>query len=154
MRGKIFCSLVVVIALISFVACGGKGGNTSSNKSYTFSVDTGDKVKLKLDTSDKYDITSNIPFEISCDGEVMSQGSFIKAEYYEDYVKVAKSDKKAQLIDSGEKNNNKYVFWSYNNEEFNYAILVGDSNTGILLGNIISKESAEKTFERLTISLE
>lgn len=41
-----------------------------------------------------------------------------------------------------------------NNSEYNYAILVGDSNTGVLIGNIVSEESAKEVFKRLEITLE
>ena len=43
--------------------------------------------------------------------------------------------------------------WNYNNSEYNYAILIKNSQTGVLLGNTVSEESAKEVFNRLQISL-
>ena len=143
---KISMLLSGMFLLLSLAGC-------NSSKAYTYSVETGDTVKVSLDTSDKYDITSDLPFAISCDGKALSQGSFITSEDYSLYVDVVDEDSNATLIDSGSKNGNKYIFWSYNETEYNYAILIGDSNTGVILGNDVSEESAKECFGRLTISV-
>ena len=142
----IFCVLLLSILLI--------GCNSKATKSYTFTVDNGDEIKIAIDTSDKYDISSEIPFAISCDGEILSQGSFIKGEAYEQYVSVVESDDKAELLDSGTKDGHTYIFWCYNGSEYNYAILIDDSRTGIILGNLISEESARECFNRIDIIVE
>lgn len=135
-----------MILLLSLTGC-----NTS--KAYTYNVETGDSVKISLDTSDQYDITSNLPFVISHDEETLSQGVFMTAENYGQYVEVVNADETATLLDSGSKDGNQYIFWSYNGAEYNYAILIGDSNTGVLLGNNVSEESARECFERLKINV-
>ncbi len=135
-----------MILLLSLAGC-----NTS--KAYTYNVETGDSVKISLDTSDQYDITSNLPFVISHDEETLSQGVFMTAENYSQYAEVVNADETATLLDFGSKDGNQYIFWSYNGAEYNYAILIGDSNTGVLLGNNVSEESARECFERLKISV-
>lgn len=135
-----------MVLLLSLAGC-------NSSKAFTYSVETGDSVKVSLDTSDKYDMTSDLPFAISCDGEMFSQGLFITAENYSQYVDVVNTDEIAVLLDSGSKDGNQYIFWSYNDLEFNYAILIGDSNTGMILGNSVSEESARECFNRLTVSI-
>lgn len=147
MRKKLFSLIVLVCILISLAGC-------TSSKAYTFSVTTGDSVKLSLDTTDDYDITSDMPFVISCGGETLSQGQFIPAETYEQYAALIESAADATVLDSGTKDGNEYVFWAYNDSEFNYAIMIGDSATGLLLGNNVSEASARECFERLTITLE
>lgn len=142
--------LPVAVMMFLLASC----GNVSTSKSYTFSVDNGDQVVLKLDTGDNYDITSEIPFVISQDGETISQGSFIQGEYYDAYIEAANTEEGATVLETGEKDGNSYVFWNYNDEEYNYVILVGNSSTGIILGNTISEESAKEAFQRLTISAE
>jgi len=130
------------------------GCKASSSKSYTFSVETGDAIKITLDTSDKYDITSEVPFVISHDGATLSQGIFLAADDYKAYADVVNADENAVVLDSGSKDGNSYIFWSYNDSEFNYVIMVQDSGTGILIGNNVSEESARECFERLTFSVE
>lgn len=149
-------AFVICVALLAcmLVACGENALDVNTYKSYTFTVDNGDEIKIKLDTSDDYDITSDVPFVISCDGEDLTQGAFIMAEAYEQYVSAVKADEKAEVIKTGTKRGNEYIFWCYNGTEFNFAILVKDSNTGIILGNLISEESAKECFDRMTITVE
>ncbi len=103
------------------------GCQTSTSKSYTFSVETGDSIKVSLNTADGYDITSELPFVVSCDGNTLSQGTFIVADGFELYKEMINGDESAVILDSG---------------------------TGILLGNNVSEESAKECFERLTFSVE
>lgn len=143
--------LIIICLLVMLTGCG-NGVQLKSNKAYEFTVETGDTIQVSLDTSDKYNITSELPFAISCDDKVLSQGDFIIGEAYDEYVNAVQTDSNAKVLDSGTKDCNEYFFWSYNNVEFNYVILIGDSKTGIVLGNNISEESARECFNRLTIS--
>ena len=147
MKKRLVYVFTILSIMILFVGC----GNAKTSKTYTFNVETGDSVKVKLDTSDKYNITSEVPFEISQDGDVKSQGTFIFGEAYEQYKDVVDTDENAELLDSGNKDGNEYVFWSYNDSEYNYAILIEGSSTGLILGNDVSEESAKECFNRLTI---
>ncbi len=149
MKKVLALALSVILAVCLFTAC-----NTTSSKAYTFTVDNGDKIKVELNTSNDYDLSSDVPFAISCDGKTLSQGSFVLAESYQQYVSVVNTDEKAEMIDSGTKDGNEYIFWCYNGSEYNYAILIKGSNTGIVLGNPVSEESAKECFNRLTISVE
>lgn len=149
MRKAVCISLLVGLIMCIFVAC-----NTNSSKAYTFTVDNGDKIKIELNTTDGYDLSSDLPFTISCDGETLTQGSFVFAESYQQYVDVVNADEKAELIDTGIYNGNQYTSWCYNGSEYNYIVLVKNSNTAIVLGNLISKESAKECFNRLVITVE
>lgn len=149
MKKVIALVLSVILVACLFTAC-----NTNSSKACTFTVDNGDKIKIELNTADKYDLSSELPFTISCDGKTLSQGSFVLAESYQQYVSVVNTDENAELIDSGTKDGNEYIFWCYNGSEYNYAILIKGSNTGIVLGNPVSEESAKECFNRLTITVE
>lgn len=149
MKKAVTLVLSVLLVVGLFTAC-----NAKSMKAYTFTVDNGDKIRIELNTADEYDLSSELPFTISCDGKTHSQGSFILAESYQQYVAVIDADVNAEMIDSGTKDGNEYIFWCYNGSEYNYAILIKDSNTGIILGNLISEESAKECFDRLTIAVE
>lgn len=149
MRRNLFCFVLAVFMLTLLSGC-----STSSSKAFTFSVDTGDSVKVSLDTTGSYDLSSDVPFVISHEGKTLSQGAFMPAESYAQFVEAIESDENAVLLDSGTKDGNEYIFWSYNDLEFDYAILIEGSNTGIVLGNNVSQESAVECFNRLTLSAE
>lgn len=148
---KIFMSVIIAVsALFCLTGC----AESETHKAYTFDVETGDKIQVKLDTSEGYDLSSEVPFEISLKSEVLSQGMFIEASQYEQYVAAVTEDANAALIDSETTDSYEYIFWSYNDREYDIAVLIKDSNTGILLGNTVSEESAKECFERLSFSVE
>lgn len=145
---KVFMSLAIIgVMLLTLTGC-------TKSKSYTFTVETGDKIKIQLNTTDGYDLSSDLPFKISKDGNTLSQGTFITIDGYNQYIEAVNSDSNAKILESKTKDEISYTFYSYNNSEFNYVIKVNDSNTGILLGNPNSQEEAEKCFEQLTFTLE
>lgn len=145
---KVFMSLAIIgVMLLTLTGC-------TKSKSYTFTVETGDKIKIQLNTTDGYDLSSDLPFKISKDGNTLSQGTFITIDGYNQYIEAVNSDSNAKILDSKTKDGISYTFYSYNDSEFNYVIKVNDSNTGILLGNPNSQEEAEKCFELLTFTLE
>lgn len=123
-------------------------------KSFIYKVQTGDSVEVKLDTSNGYNLSSDLPFTISKDNTKLSQGTFITMDGYNQYIELVNNDTNSKIIDSGNKNGITYTFYTYNNSEFNYVIKINNSNTGILLGNPNSQKEAKEIFERLTFSLE
>lgn len=125
----------------------------STSKSFTFDVDNGDQIKVSLDTTGGFDLSSQAPFGISQNGKVLSEGTFIYSEYYDYYVEVVDNDSDAELLDSGTKDGNEFIFWCYNDVEYNYAILVRGSDTGVVIGNMVSEKSAKECFDRLTITV-
>lgn len=143
------CVLCVICLLVMIAGC-----NAKTSLTFTYNVDTGDAIRIKLDTTGGYEIATDLPFQISCNGELLSHGTFIQAEAYAQYISAVETDANAKMLDSGIKDGNEYIFWSYDEENFYYAVLITDSNTGIVLGNDISEESAKECFNRLTITVE
>lgn len=155
MKKNILVLLLSLCLIFAFSGCDStQDGGAKTHKAFTFSVDTGDKIRVELDTTGGYDLTSDLPFEISQNGSAISQGIFIEAEQFESYAEAVNTDANAKVIENDTKDSNQYIFWSYNDSEFNIVVLIGDSNTGILLGNAISEVSARECFERLTINLD
>lgn len=146
-KSFLLAALIAIMVLAS-------GCRFYTSKSITFSVETGDKIQISLDTTGGYDLTFDVPFIISYDGTQITQGTFIYASAYEQYAEAVNYDEKAELLDSGTKDGNSYVFWKYDNSEYTYAILVNGSETGIILLSTASQEEAEDCFERLTFSLQ
>lgn len=143
---KIIMSISLIgIMLLSLTGC-------TKTMSYTYKVETGDNVKITLKTNDGYSFTSDLPFVISKDGSKLSQGTFINSSYYDQYVDSATNTGK--IIDKGSNDDIEYVFYSYNDTEYNYIIKIKNSNTSLLLGNPNSQEEAEKCFKLLSFNLE
>ena len=140
-------ALIIMIMALMFILTG-----CTSSISYTYKVTTGDTIQIKLNNSDGYDITSEVPFKITKADTTISQGTFITLDGYEQYIATVNSTSTSKVIDKGSKNGIEYTFYSYNGQEFNYIIKVEGSKTGILIGNAISEESAKECFERLTFS--
>lgn len=145
---KILSLLVLVMVMVlTLTGC-------TTSKSFAWDVNTGDKIKIKVDTSGGYDITSDLPFTISKDDETLSQGTFITIDGYNQYMNAVETDSTAKVIDSGSKDGITYTFYSVNDSEFNYIIKIDGSKTGILLGNPNSQAEAEEVFSRMTFSQE
>ena len=143
---KKILALVLGMCMLAFVLTGCR-----SYKSYTYNVDTGDKIELRLDTTGGYDLTSDLPFTITKDGETLSQGSFIIGEGYDYYAEGIKNDSGAEVIEEKTYNGLQYIFYSYNDREYNYVVKIVGSDTAVLIGNIVSEKSARECFDRLTI---
>jgi hypothetical protein len=140
---KLLMLLVVFgAALFTLTGC-------SSYKSYTYDVNTGDKIEVQLKTNDGYDLTSGSPFNIKKNDKTLSTGMFITLDGYNQYNEAFKSSTK---IESNTKGNLEYTFYYVNNSEWDYVIKIKDSNTGILLGNPNSEAEAKEVFERLTFT--
>ena len=154
MKLKELAAALAAAACLALTGCGDSGISLKTNMSYTFVVDTGDSVKITLDTSDDYSMTSELPFAVSKDGEVQSQGTFITAETYGNYEEMIDDQDGVEILDTGSGNGIEYLFWSYNDAEFNYAVLIKGSNTGLLIGNNVSEKSAEDCFGRMKFTLE
>lgn len=145
---KIKITILSILLLVVVTACG-----CTTWKSFTYNVKTGDKIKVQLKTGNGYNISSDVPFKISKNGEVLSKGSFIKLEYYDQYVDAALGEAGAIEIERSSKDNISYVFYS-NNGSYEYIIKVNNSNTGLVIENSISESSAREVFDRITISKE
>ena len=140
---KVRSIIIFIVCVCLLTAC-----SVNTYMSFVFNVETGDQIKVKLTTSEGHSLSSDVPFAVSKDDKVLSQGKFIYRETIEKYEAKIKSNKNALLLDSGKKDGNDFLFWKLDNE-YNHVILVDETNTAIVLFNNISKESAEKCFNLL-----
>lgn len=142
---KVFSLALALVVCILLTGC-------ETFKTYTYTVENGDKVNIKIKTSGGYDLTTDVPFSIKKDDKTLSQGMFINLTGYETYMSKIKNDKKSKVIKSDSTDNIEYTFYSYNDEEWNYIIKVKDTETAILLGNPNSEKEAKECFEKIEIS--
>lgn len=145
-------TLLIVFALVCvmmFFAC-------STQKAVTYQVDTGDSVKIAINTKDGFDITMDVPFTVSKEEAAIFTGSFIYAEYYDVYRQVVEEDSNVVLLDEGSKDGNDYFFYSFEGNigtEYNYIIMINDSKTAIAMSSLVGEKEASEAFEAMTISL-
>lgn len=149
----IFITIGVVIAIIIVVSVILILGKVNNKLSYTYEVNTGDKISLTLNTSGGYSMTSDMPFSITKDDGIISRGTFIEASAYEVYESSMELIDGIVNSDKGEKDGITYLYFNYNNTEFDYIIKINNSNTGVLLSNSISEESAREMFEKLSFNI-
>jgi len=143
---------IVIMAIISVVIL--SGCDFHSSKSYTYDVENGDRITIKMDTSKKYDLTSSLPIKFSKDDEVISQGTFAKEEAYDMYYNIVENDSSCEIIEEKSNKNGDYFFYTTEDGEYNYIIKIKDSDTCFILGNNVSKSSAKEVFSRLTFEVE
>ena len=140
----IIVSIFLIVMAVILTGC-----ESRSSKSYTYDVETGDKIEIKMNTTGGYDMTSKLPIKFSKDDEVISQGVFGKENVYDLYYDRLKSDSDVNLIEEKSKDNIKYFFYEYKGREYNYIIKIKDSDTCFILANNVSRKSAQEIFEKL-----
>lgn len=148
----ILLTVLVLICAVMVSAC-----STSSSKSLTFDVETGDKIKITIDTKEGYDLTMEVPFAVTKDGETVLNGSFAQIEAYDTYRQIIEGDANATLIDESSKDGNDYFCYTYEGAagtECDYLMKVGGSDTVIIMGSLAGEDEVRSAFEAMTISLE
>ena len=142
---------LVIAAMLLLTGC-------TTGKTVTFNVETGDTIKIRLDTTNGFNIDEKVPFTITENGTAISVGKFVTLEGYNQFVSAGKGgDPNASAINEGTKNGITWLFYKYEDEdgkEYNYIITVNGSKTGIIISNVISQESAQACFDRLTFTKE
>lgn len=146
---KIFRILFGTIIIFLISGC-------TTTKSYIFKVETSDNIKITLKTNNGYDISSDVPFELKINKKNISYGFFITTESYNEYQDLINSGSNVELIESNSNNDIDYIFYKYNTDipEYNYVIKIKNSNTGIIIANNISLDSAKDMFEHLSFKKE
>lgn len=152
MKKKIKSVIVGLLAGVMVLS----GCSTNANKSVTYQVDNGDSVKITIDAKAGFDITMDVPFTVTKGDADILTGSFIYAEYYDTYREVIDADSKAVLLDEGSKDGNKYFFYSFEGNagtEYDYIILVQNSQTAIAMASLVGEKEASEAFNAMTIGL-
>lgn len=144
--------LITILSVTLLAAC-----STHSSKSYSFQVETGDTVKVTLDTSEGYSLSqSDGHFTVSLDDEAQLEGIFVTKDMYDQYMAaVAASD--ATIITEDEQGGNAFLFYELEGQsgtETNFIVWLKDSDTGIVIGSLAGQEKARTAFDRLTLTAE
>ncbi len=145
---------VITSAVIAFALC---ACSFYSNLSLTFNVNTGDKIKVTLDTTSGLSLTQKDGrFAVEKDGEPILQGVFVHEDGYNQYLGI-KGEQGMTVLEDTEKDGNPYYMYEINGEagvEDNFIMWIKNSNTGVILASVSGKETAKDAFDKLTITKE
>ncbi len=149
---KVFIlGLALVIGFVLLSGC-----NKTTSKSYTFNVDTGDKIQIKLNTSDGFDLTQDEgKFTVSKDDSKILHGSFLLEKGYKNFL-AEKEKGSFDILDESEQDGNKYYMFKEkaNPNKIGIIVMVDDSDTAVLINAGSDEKKAKEAFEKLTISKE
>lgn len=95
----------LIMVMVCLVGC-----SVTSNKGFTYQVETGDKIGIFIDTTDGYDLTSTLPIKFKKDGKKVGEGSFLTEEGYDMYLD-AIEDGTYTEISTKERDNIEYIFF-------------------------------------------
>lgn len=144
--------LLLLCAIIMAMCCG-----CTSSMSYTFNVETGDKVAVKLDTSDGYKLLEDSHFAVEKDDNTILEGAFIMADACDEYEALTRETDTAEILEESSRSDCDYIFSSATHSdgsvEYDYIIRLPGEKTGILIGSMASESEAKAAFERLTFSM-
>lgn len=142
---------IAVILLAALAVLSGCTVTKTKEISVNYNVTTGDEIKMTLNQIGGYKMNMKTPFIISKDGTEILNGSFITKEGYDYYYDMVKNqDSDATVLDEGTKDGNAYLMYtvvSENAQEYDYIVLVHDSQTAVLMGSLESEEEAKACFE-------
>ena len=144
-------TLVFVIAFMI------SGCNVSTSKSYSFDVETGDRIKVTLDTSGDLSLSQKDGhFIVTEEDEKILEGIFIHEEGYKAYVDI-KGEQGMTVLEDTQKDGNRYYMYEFDGTvgtEDNFVMWIDDSNTGLIMASLAGRDKAKEAFERLTIENE
>lgn len=152
--------LILILSLFLITGC-----SLLTTQTKTFKTDSGEKVALSLDTTSGYKLSDTQGlFIVSKKDKAISRGIFIKKETYESYVEWL--DKKTgnkkfvgnttKIIEDKETDNIKYIYYSSTGAsgiEYNHVGYIKDSNTGFLINNTVSGQTARECFNLLSFKI-
>ena len=103
MKKRFLALISMAVLLATLAACGG------SSMSLTYSVDTGDKIKVSLDTSNGHSLNkASDAFTIEKDAQVV-HGLFINQSHYDAYLAAATALPESNIIEE----NDQYLLYEY-----------------------------------------
>lgn len=131
-------------------------GACTKTMSYTFHVETGDKIKVAMDITDGYTFSQKEgTFTASMDGRDILTGIFLTGDMYDQYLEAIQGEE-FEILKESQQNGCSYIQYRYEGDhiENNFVCWVTDSNTGLFLASLEDQQSAEDAFERLSFSKE
>ena len=145
---KFFALFMALCLTLALVAC-------KTSTSVTYAVDTGDKIKVSLDTQTGFRLDSGDSYIISKDDTEYLEGKFGIADTYKVYAAYIAEDDAVELLEEGEKDGNPYLFYNVpasemGGDEYDYIVKIAGSETCAVLCSVYSEEGAREAFNALS----
>ncbi|MBQ1351130.1 MAG: hypothetical protein IIY71_00205 [Oscillospiraceae bacterium] len=129
-------------------------GGCSTSKSFTFRVETGENVKVTLDTTNGLDLRqSDGQFTVvDKEGNALLDGMFLLGSMFEHYAAEIPSMANVTVNDARDD----FIYWDYTEEdgskEHNRALKLSD-NTGVIIGSLAEKAAGEEAYQALSFEI-
>lgn len=149
---KKIISLCCLIVLLVFCLC-----SCSTSKSFTYDIETGESVTIKLDTTNsEYDIKADgSTFELYNGEQLIAKGCFIAYLDFNKYKEKVNEDEHAEIVEETDTK----IIYLYNDEKLSEydMILCVSEKTGVIIGSIldknVTKSIAADALSRLTFTI-
>ena len=137
---KAICTALILVMVFMLLGC-----SVSTSKSYSFDVETGDRIKVTLDTSGDLSLSQKDGhFIVTEEDEEILEGIFIHEAGYKAYVDMQKDENRYYM----------YEFDGTMGTEDNFVMWIDDSNTGLIMASLAGRDKAKEAFDMLTIEKE
>lgn len=145
-----------VIAGLVLFACVLCGCDTSKTMSFTFTVGTGDVIKVTLDTSDGFLLSqADSGYVVTKDGDNILQAVFVDQESYQQYMDAVTTQEGVMINRQGSENGITFTSYSYNGKagmENNFIIWIDGTDTGVVAGSLADLQTATRAFQSLSFT--
>lgn len=130
------------------------GCKSQSSMSYTFKVETGDSVKVTLDTSgSEYKLTqSDGTFAVEEEETAVLQGVFLTEDMYDQYKAAAETA--GAIVETGD---NGFILYEYEGAagvEHNILTMISDSDTGVIIASLEENDKVKEAYSKLKFEVE
>lgn len=148
---KTLAAAAAVFMLACFAGC----QNVSTSQSLTFEVETGDRIKVTLDTTEGDSLSQDSGTILVNHGdEQILQGVFLTRDQYEAQKTVIEGTEGVELLTDEDEMISYYYEEGAAGPEAGYLFLVEHSDTGVYLASLADQETADQTFARLEFEKE
>lgn len=138
-----------LILMLSLTAC-------HSEKSYTFQIENGERIKITLDTSDGWQLSQKDGvFTVQKEDNDILTGYFLTADGFAQNAAAVTASPDAEIITAAPEDSPTFYFYEYQGEagtEVDYLFKVEGAETGVMMGSLSSREEAEAAFKLLEFS--
>ncbi len=134
--------LLIIMLLLVTVGCFKK------DKTYEFKAQNTSET-IKLTVSNEYKLSEKEPIKVTKGEEELASIIFITKTNYEEVIKLFEN-KTLVPITQGKNGNNDYYLYKVS-EEYNYIMLIDDSNTAVAM-TTKSEETSKKLAEEIKFS--
>ena len=150
-KNAVVVGLIVCMMLVC-VGC-------SKSFSISYSVNTGDQIKVELDTTDGYELSDEEGTMCILDetGATVLTGFFIDENTYTSYLEMVRGTEGVTILEETTSNGVTYTLYNLETSEMTvneYVCWVDGSSTGILFSGISTMDDAKTAFSKLTFSVE